>query len=254
MSSLLSWWRWFFFRGGGKGRARLFFFSLVEAKQKLTSTPSPPSPRTTTPTKQQYSDVGDLLKLVFVPDYNVSTAECLIPAAELSQHISTAGTEASGTSNMKFQMNGCLIIGTMDGANVEIAEEIGAENMFVFGATADQVPRLRAERATFRPSPAFNRAVELVRSGAFGWEDYFAPMLDAISGGSDYYLVANDFDDYVKAQEKVDAAYRDEAGWARKSILSTAGSGKFSTDRTIGEYASEIWGVKACKVPAEGEV
>jgi glycogen phosphorylase len=188
-----------------------------------------------------------------VPDYNVSTAECLIPAAELSQHISTAGTEASGTSNMKFQMNGCLIIGTMDGANVEIAEEIGADNMFVFGAAADQVARLRAERATFRPSADFQRAVELVRSGAFGWEDYFAPMLDAISGGSDYYLVANDFDAYVAAQDAVDAAYRDEAGWAEKSILSVAGSGKFSTDRTIAEYAKDIWDVKACKVPEEGE-
>jgi starch phosphorylase len=150
-------------------------------------------------------------------------------------------------------MNGCLIIGTMDGANVEIAEEIGEENMFVFGASADAVGRLRAERASFKPSKDFLRCVELIRTGTFGWEDYFSPMLDAISGGNDYYLVANDFDSYVAAQDAADAAYRQPALWARRSILSTAGSGKFSTDRTISEYAKEIWDVKACRVPEEME-
>ena len=127
-------------------------------------------------------DVGDLLKVVYYPDYNVSGAEILVPASELSQHISTAGTEASGTSNMKFTMNGCLIIGTMDGANVEIAEEIGADNMFIFGALAHEVPRLRAERKALAVDPRFTAVVELVRAGHFGWEDYFAPIMDAISG------------------------------------------------------------------------
>ena len=123
-------------------------------------------------------DVGDLLKLIFVPDYNVSTAEVLIPGTELSQHISTAGTEASGTSNMKFAMNGSLIIGTLDGANVEIADEIGRENIFIFGAEAHDVPRLREERKNFKPDPRFTHVVQMISSGAFGWEDYFGPICD----------------------------------------------------------------------------
>jgi len=146
-------------------------------------------------------------------------------------------------------MNGCLIIGTMDGANIEIAEEGGTENMFIFGALADQVQRLRAERKTFTPDPRFTHVVELVKSGYFGWEDYFGPIMDAITTGGDYYLVANDFPGYLDAQDKVDATYKDEAKWARMSIMMTAGAGKFSTDRTINEYAKDIWDVKPCVVP-----
>jgi starch phosphorylase len=194
-------------------------------------------------------DVGDLLKLVFYPDYNVSGAEILIPASDLSQHISTAGTEASGTSNMKFQMNGCTIIGTMDGANIEIAEESGAENMFIFGALTEQVPRLRAERKTLTVDPRFTHVVDMVRAGYFGWEDYFSPIMDAITTGGDYYLVANDFPSYLDSQDKVDATYKDKAKWTRMSVMMTAGAGKFSTDRTIKEYAEEIWDVKPCVVP-----
>ncbi|MEW5297432.1 MAG: hypothetical protein WDW36_000640 [Sanguina aurantia] len=204
-------------------------------------------------------DVGDLLKLVFLPDYNVSVAEVIIPGSELSQHISTAGTEASGTSNMKFSMNGCLIIGTLDGANVEIAEEIGQDNIFIFGATADKVPGLRTERAHYKPDARFEHVVGLIRSGTFGWEDYFKPIVDSITG-PDFYLVANDFVDYIETQARVDVAfadrsarvdvaYADQACWTRMSIMATAGSGKFSTDRTISEYAKDIWDVKACKVP-----
>ena len=187
-------------------------------------------------------DVGDLLKLVFIPDYNVSLAEVIVPASELSQHISTAGTEASGTSNMKFALNGCLIIGTMDGANVEIAEEIGAENMFIFGALAHDVPRLRRERAAFRPCDRFFAVCDMIRNGTFGWADFFAPIVDSITGG-DYYLLGVDFEAYLAAQERVDATYRDADKWTRMSILSSAGSGKFSSDRTIREYAKDIWRV-----------
>lgn len=198
--------------------------------------------------------VGDLLKLVFVPDYNVSIAEVLIPGTELSQHISTAGTEASGTSNMKFAMNGSLIIGTLDGANVEIAEEIGDENIFIFGAKAHEVPKLRVDRPKFVPDARFNHVVGLVRSGYFGWEDYFAPIMDAITTTGDYYLVANDFVPYIETQARVDATYRNQAKWTQMSIMSTAGVGKFSTDRTISEYAKDIWHVSPCPVPTDAEL
>ena len=194
-------------------------------------------------------DIGDKLKLVFLSDYNVSSAEIIVPGSELSQHISTAGTEASGTSNMKFAMNGCLIIGTMDGANVEIAEEIGQENMFIFGARADVVPSLRREREFFNVPPEFYKIVDQIRSGYFGWSDFFAPVCDAVCGAQDYYLLANDFNDYIRAQEAVDENYRNQALWTKKSILSVAGSGKFSSDRTIREYAEDIWDVKPTKRP-----
>ena len=194
-------------------------------------------------------DIGDLLKVVFIPDYNVSSAEVIIPGAELSQHISTAGTEASGTSNMKFAMNGCLIIGTMDGANVEIAEEIGEENMFIFGHRADVVPSLRREREYFNVPEDFYKIVDQIRSGVFGWSDFFNPVCDAVCGGADYYLLANDFDSYIDAQRRVDEAYADQARWNKMSILSVAGSGKFSSDRTIREYAEDIWDVKPCRRP-----
>ena len=197
-------------------------------------------------------DIGDLLKVVFLPDYNVSLAEVIVPASELSQHISTAGTEASGTSNMKFAMNGCLIIGTMDGANVEIAEELAAlssepagQHMFIFGASAQDVPRLRRERASHKPDGRFNAVCASIRSGAFGFADFFAPLMDSIQTG-DYYLLAPDFNSYLDAQAAVDAAYKDQARWTRSSILSTASSGKFSSDRTIAEYANQIWHVQPC--------
>ncbi|KAK1271941.1 hypothetical protein QJS04_geneDACA007600 [Acorus gramineus] len=195
------------------------------------------------------------LKVVFVPNYNVSVAEILIPGSELSQHISTAGMEASGTSNMKFALNGCLIIGTLDGANVEIREEIGEDNFFLFGAKADEVPRLRKERENglFKPDPRFEEAKQFIRSGVFGSYDY-NPLLDSLEGDSgygrgDYFLVGYDFPSYMDAQAKVDEAYRDRKRWLKMSILSTAGSGKFSSDRTIAQYAKEIWNIEECPVP-----
>ncbi|KAF5751399.1 Alpha-glucan phosphorylase H isozyme [Tripterygium wilfordii] len=200
-------------------------------------------------------EVNDYLKVVFVPNYNVSVAEMLIPGSELSQHISTAGMEASGTSNMKFALNGCLIIGTLDGANVEIREEIGDENFFLFGATADEVPRLRKERENglFKPDPRFEEAKQFIRSGVFGSYNY-NPLLDSLEGNSgfgrgDYFLVGYDFPSYMDAQARVDEAYKDQKRWLKMSILSTAGSGKFSSDRTIAQYAKEIWNIEECPVP-----
>ena len=122
--------------------------------------------------------------------------------------------------------------------------------MFIFGATADQVPGLRASRSSYKPDPRFEHVVGMIRRGTFGWADVLEPLCDSITG-PDYYLVANDFPSYVEAQEKVDATYRDEAKWTRMSIMSVAGSGMFSSDRTIKEYAEDIWKVKACKVPLE---
>ncbi|MQM00216.1 hypothetical protein Taro_032938 [Colocasia esculenta] len=200
-------------------------------------------------------EVNNYLKVVFVPNYNVSVAELLIPGSELSQHISTAGMEASGTSNMKFALNGCLIIGTLDGANVEIREEIGEENFFLFGAKAEEVSRLRKERedGLFKPDPRFEEAKQLIRSGAFGGYDY-NPLLDSLEGDTgygrgDYFLVGHDFPSYIDAQARVDEAYKDRRTWLKMSIMSTAGCGKFSSDRTISQYAKEIWNIEECRVP-----
>lgn len=201
-------------------------------------------------------EIGDLMKVVFVPDYNVSVAETLIPASELSQHISTAGTEASGTSNMKFQMNGCLIIGTLDGANVEIRECVGDDHFFLFGITEDEVEPAREERAAgkFVAPKTFLDTIEYVRSGAFGKKGEFEELLGSLEGNSgfgqgDYFLVGKDFQSYIECQDEVDEAYRNQEGWTESSILSTATSGKFNSDRTIDQYAKEIWGIKPCVVP-----
>ncbi|CAM6129017.1 unnamed protein product [Calypogeia fissa] len=201
------------------------------------------------------AEIGDLLKVVFVPDYSVNVAEVLIPASELSQHISTAGMEASGTSNMKFAMNGCVLIGTLDGANVEIREEVGYENFFQFGAPADQITALRQERVDgkFEADPSFEAAKKFIRSGVLGSYDY-GPLIDSLEGtegygNGDYFLVGKDFPSYVKAQERVDEAYKNQDRWTKMSILNTAGSPKFSSDRTIHEYAKDIWGIDSYQVP-----
>ncbi|XP_022149090.1 alpha-1,4 glucan phosphorylase L-2 isozyme, chloroplastic/amyloplastic-like isoform X1 [Momordica charantia] len=192
-------------------------------------------------------DIGDLLKVVFVPDYNVSVAEVLIPGSDLSQHISTAGMEASGTSNMKFAMNGCILIGTLDGANVEIREEVGEDNFFLFGARAHEIAGLRKERSQgkFVPDPRFEEVKAFVRSGVFGPYNY-EELIGSLEGNegygrADYFLVGKDFPSYIECQERVDEAYRDQKRWTKMSILNTAGSYKFSSDRTIHEYARDIW-------------
>ncbi|GKU99663.1 hypothetical protein SLEP1_g12475 [Rubroshorea leprosula] len=200
-------------------------------------------------------EIGDLLKVVFVPDYNVSVAEVLIPGSELSQHISTAGMEASGTSNMKFAMNGCVLIGTLDGANVEIRQEVGEDNFFLFGARAHEIAGLRKERAEgkFIPDPHFEEVKAYVRSGVFGPYNY-EELMGSLEGNegygrADYFLVGKDFPSYLECQAKVDEAYRDQKRWMKMSILNTAGSYKFSSDRTIHEYARDIWRIEPVVLP-----
>lgn len=138
----------------------------------------------------------------------------------------------------------------MDGANVEIAEEIGAENMFIFGALAEDVPTLRKERGDFRPDGRFKHVIDLIKNGIFGWEDYFTPLIESMTGSEDMYLVANDFPAYIEIQDKIEQTYKDQDTWTRMSIMSVAGSGKFSSDRTIKEYAEEIWGIEPLPVPS----
>ncbi|CAK9232072.1 unnamed protein product [Sphagnum troendelagicum] len=183
------------------------------------------SPRGTHQSQQFSSSIDNQLvfhQVVFVPNYNVTAAELIILASELSQHISTASMEASGTSNMKFALNGCLIIGTLDGANVEI-------------------------------HPRFEEAKQMIRSKTFGDFDY-EPLLDSLEGNSgygcgDYFLVGVDFPSYIEAQKEIDIAYKDRRRWNHSSILSTAGSGKFSSDCTISQYATDIWNIQECRVP-----
>ncbi len=192
--------------------------------------------------------VGELLKVVFVPNYNVTLAERIIPAADLSEQISTAGMEASGTGNMKFALNGALTIGTLDGANIEIMDRVGIENIVIFGMTAEEVAAKRANgynpREVIEQSPELLQAVQAIASGVFSPDD--KDRYKDLMGGlyaSDWFMLAADFDAYASAQREVDARWRDPAGWRKAAILNVANVGWFSSDRTIGEYAREIWGV-----------
>lgn len=192
--------------------------------------------------------IGNLLKVVFVPDYNVSKAELLVPAADISQHISTAGYEASGTSNMKFAMNGAPIIGTLDGANVEIREEIGPENIFIFGARADEVNDIRAGGRRPIDGRLF-KVLKAIAENKFGHREEFLPLIEPLWHGDDFYLIAHDWPSYLEAQEEVDRAFQNHSRWAKMCILSTLRMGKFSSDRTIKEYADRIWNIQACRLP-----
>jgi starch phosphorylase len=191
----------------------------------------------------------DKLKVVFLPNYNVSLAEKLIPAADLSEQISTAGKEASGTGNMKFALNGAPTIGTLDGANVEIRERVGAENFFLFGMTAEEVMERRKvkdhAKKAISADPRLAAAIGAIRDGVFSPEEpgRYANIVDNISG-PDYFLVASDFTDYWRAQREVDVAYRDRDHWTRMAALNTVRSGWFSSDRTIRGYLSDIWHAK----------
>ncbi len=194
------------------------------------------------------------LKVVFLPEYCVSLAEHLIPASDVSNQISTAGYEASGTSNMKFMMNGALTIGTRDGATIEMAAEAGEENFFLFGLTAEQVI---GSRALYNPNwhyehePETRNALDLIFSDYFSRNEpgVFAPLRDMLLTHGDHYMHLADLKSYLEADEQLRALYADPDEWARKAILNVAGSGKFSSDRTIAEYAADIWNVQPCPVP-----
>ena len=194
------------------------------------------------------------LKVVFLPDYCVSLAERLIPAADVSNQISTAGYEASGTSNMKFMMNGALTIATRDGSTIEMAEEAGEENFFLFGLTADQVAD---SRSWYNPhwhydnEPETRAALDLISSDYFSRYEpgIFAPLRNALLTDGDHYMHLADLKSYLAADQRLCQLYADGDGWARKAILNVAGSGRFSSDRTIAQYATEIWNAKPCPVP-----
>jgi glycogen phosphorylase len=192
------------------------------------------------------------LKVLFLPEYRVTMAERLIPATDVSNQISTAGYEASGTSNMKFMMNGALTIGTRDGATIEMAEEGGEENFFMFGLTAQQVAESRGwynPRWHYENEPETRAALDLIFDDHFSRDEpgVFSPLRDTLLT-NDRYMHLADLTSYLEADGRLVELYRDKEAWARMSILNVAASGKFSSDRTIAEYAKEIWNVKPCAV------
>ncbi len=194
--------------------------------------------------------IGDRLKVVFIPNYDVSTAEDIVPAADLSEQISTAGTEASGTGNMKMSLNGALTIGTMDGANVEIHDEVGAENIFIFGMRTHEVAQLAAEGYNpwyfYDHNPELKQALDMINSGYFSPDDHdrFKSVFNALTYHGDHYMLLADYASYIDAQQQVEALYRDQEAWMRKAILNVAHMGKFSSDRTIREYSQQIWNAR----------
>ena len=198
------------------------------------------------------SFIGDRLKVVFLPNYRVSLAEKIIPAADISEQISLAGTEASGTSNMKFALNGALTIGTLDGANVEISEQVGADNIFIFGMNVEEVEALRKKgynpHTAINASPYLKRALDLIRSDFFSPANrgVFQPLIDSMN--YDYYMVAADFDSYAKTQDKLAQLYKDPTEWTRRCIHNIANMGPFSSDRSIHDYATKIWDLQPVPV------
>ncbi|PID57007.1 glycogen phosphorylase [candidate division KSB3 bacterium] len=196
----------------------------------------------------------DKLQLHFLPNYSVSMAQKIFPAAELSEQISTAGLEASGTGNMKFMLNGALTIGTLDGANVEMAEEAGEENIFIFGMKSEEVQALKASGYNpmdyYHANPALKEVIDMIDSGFFcpDHPDLFKPIVESLLQHGDQYCLLADFDAFITCQEHVSALYKDRKTWTKMSIVNVAKSGKFSTDRTIREYAEEIWGVTPVEV------
>jgi len=199
-------------------------------------------------------ETNKYLKVVFIENYGVSLAELIIPAADVSEQISTAGKEASGTSNMKFMMNGAITLGTMDGANIEIVQKAGAENAVIFGLVTDEVEELYRQ-GTYNPWDMYNsdaRIKSIIDSLSYAeWAKYkpnrYRLIFDEIMNRNDQYLVLKDFDAYVKAQEKISALYKNQKCWAKMCLMNIANSGFFSSDRTIEQYATEVWHLKKVK-------
>jgi starch phosphorylase len=201
-------------------------------------------------------ELRDRIKVAFIPDYRVSLAEKIIPAADLSVQISTAGMEASGTGNMKFAMNGALTIGTLDGANIEIKEEVGDDNIFIFGLTAEEVEQMRGSynpRRYYESDDEIRRAVDLIRNDFFSLTEpgIFRPIVSGLLDHGDYYMHLADLRSFIDAQQRVAELYRQPDKWTEKAILNIARTGKFSSDRTIAEYNREIWHCQPVTVPAE---
>jgi starch phosphorylase len=201
-------------------------------------------------------DVRDRIKVVFLPDYNVKLGHRVYPAADLSEQISLAGKEASGTGNMKFAMNGALTIGTLDGANVEIREEVGAENFFLFGLTVPEVEQKRREGYNPRPyyesNAALKEIIDSIAAGEFsnGDRDLFKPLIDSLMTRDEYMLFA-DYASFVDCQDHVSEAFRDRDRWTRMSILNVARIGKFSSDRAIRDYCADIWKTWPVKIAVD---
>lgn len=192
---------------------------------------------------EEDKDMNNILQVLFLKNYNVSLAELLIPAADVSQHISTAGTEASGTSNMKFAINGSLILGTLDGANVEIRSEISEDNMYIFGTHIEDVPSVRMKPPRQIDHTLFN-ALKAIESSMFGDFEIYSELVNELWMGTDYYLIAEDFASYIEAQRHIDKDFQNPRLWVKKCILTIAGMGYFSSDRSIKEYAEKIWGLE----------
>ncbi len=199
-----------------------------------------------------------LLQVVFIPDYSVSNAEKIIPACDLSEQISMAGTEASGTGNMKLALNGAITIGTLDGSNAEMRDTIGADNMFIFGMTAAEVAERKAAGydpwTEYHANPELRRVIDMIGSGFFSLDDpdLFKPIVDALTVHGDQFMLLADYAAYVRCQDEVDALYRNPDEWSRRAILNIAGMGRFSSDRTIYEYASKVWHVEPVVPGGEG--
>ena len=200
--------------------------------------------------------VGDKLKVVFYPNYEVSAAEILFPGSDLSEQISTAGTEASGTGNMKMALNGALTIGTLDGANVEIMEEVGEDNIFIFGLTTPQVAEAKANgynpRDYYNANAELKQVLDMIGSGFFSVEEpnRYQPIVDNLLNNGDHYLLLADYASYIAKQDEVGKLYQDQEEWSRRAVLNVARMAKFSSDRTIAEYASQIWNVQSMNAKA----
>lgn len=194
--------------------------------------------------------IHDMLKIVFLPNYNVSLAEVIIPGSDLSEQISTAGTEASGTGNMKFALNGALTIGTLDGANIEIREFVGPDNFFEFGVTAEEAQDLRLHGydpwSYYRRNAELMRVLDMIGQGFFspGEPDRYRPIFDVLLKGGDHYLLLADYAGYIACQERVDTAFENKVDWSRRAALNVANMGNFSSDRTVHTYAKDVWNVK----------